>query len=308
MKLQNLIDQFIAYRQALGEIWLNNCTPRAFGRFMGAEATLEDVTHERVKTFLAGKGRLTQTWHIRLSGLRSLYQYAVSRGLADTAPLPLTSPTRPPGFVPYIYSEDELRLLFQRAKSAPWTATLYAGDLHLIFLLIYSAGLRVSELISLNRGDVDLQGCILKIHQSKFGKTRLVPFSPQLRNKLSATGARHINAESSTPFFATPDGNRICTYTLQNYFRRLRNDCGITRHDDARYQPRIHDLRHSFAVHRLLSWCRNGEDVQLLLPHLSVFLGHVHLRATQVYLSMTPELLSEASKRFEKYAFGENHG
>ncbi len=307
MKLQSLIDQFIAYRQALGEIWLNNCTPRAFGRFMGTEASLEDVTPESVRAFLAGKGALTQTWHIKLSGLRSLYQYALSRGLVDTVPLPVMSPVRPAAFEPYIYSQAELMSLFKAAKTVAWARTLYSGDLYLILLLIYSAGLRVSELISLNRGDVGLNECVLKVQQSKFGKTRLVPFSPQLRDKLSAVEARNKATEGITPFFVTPGGNRICTYTLQNYFRRLRNECGITRHDGARYEPRIHDLRHSFAVHRLTSWYRNGDDVQLLLPHLSVYLGHVHLRATQVYLSMTPELLGEASRRFENYALGGNN-
>ncbi|MBK5017922.1 tyrosine-type recombinase/integrase [Pantoea sp. S62] len=308
MKLQSLIDQFIAYRQALGEIWLDNCTPRAFGRFMGAEASLEDVTPESVKAFLAGKGALTQTWHIKLSGLRSLYQYAVSRGLADTNPLPVMSPARPAAFEPYIYSQAELISLFKAAETVAWARTLYAGDLHLILLLIYSAGLRVSELISLNREDVGLKECVLKVRQSKFGKTRLVPFSPQLRDRLLTVEARYNTTECSTPFFVSPAGNRICTYTLQNYFRRLRNECGITRHDGARYEPRIHDLRHSFAVHRLTSWYRNGDDVQLLLPQLSVYLGHVHLRATQVYLSMTPELLEEASQRFENYALGGNNG
>lgn len=307
MKLKSLIDQFIAYRQALGEIWLDNCTPCAFGRFMGSDATLDDVTPESVKAFLIGKGALTQTWHIKLSGLRSFYQYVISRGLAETIPLPLISPARPAAFEPYIYSQAELMSLFQAAKTAAWAKTLYAGDLHLILLLIYSAGLRVSELISLDRGDVDLKECVLKVRQSKFGKTRLVPFSHQLRDKLSEVEARHKNIEGCTPFFVSPAGKRICTYTLQNYFRRLRHDCNITRHDGARYEPRIHDLRHSFAVHRLISWYQNGDDVQLLLPHLSVYLGHVHLRATQVYLSMTPELLGEASRRFEDYALGGNN-
>ncbi|EFJ3515575.1 hypothetical protein E7V44_19105 [Escherichia coli] len=113
-----------------------------------------------------------------------------------------------------------------------------------------------------------------------------------------------MNKLESLPFFSSPEGNRICAYTLQSYFRRLCNNCSIWRQDGARYQPRIHDLRHSFAVHRLVSWYQKGEDVQLLLPHLSVYLGHVHLRATQVYLSMTPQLLDEASLRFEAYAFG----
>ena len=84
-------------------------------------------------------------------------------------------------------------------------------------------------------------------------------------------------------------------------FRALCDHAGIRR-TDTREQPRIHDLRHTFAVHRLTTWYQQGADVQRLLHHLSVYLGHVHLRHTQVYLSMTPELLREASQRFERYA------
>ena len=80
---------------------------------------------------------------------------------------------------------------------------------------------------------------------------------------------------------------------------------GVVRHDGARYQPRLHDLRHAAAVHRLVSWYRAGADVQKLLPQLATYLGHVHIAATQRYLTMTPELLSEASRRFERYAMEE---
>ena len=81
----------------------------------------------------------------------------------------------------------------------------------------------------------------------------------------------------------------------------------MRRSDGARYQPRLHDLRHSFAVHRLTSWYRQGADVQTLLPYLSTYLGHVNLAATQVYLTMTPELLQEAARRFQQYAFEERY-
>jgi integrase len=82
----------------------------------------------------------------------------------------------------------------------------------------------------------------------------------------------------------------------------VRKQAGVERNDGASYQPRLHDLRHTFAVHRLTSWYREGADVQKLLPQLSVYLGHVCLSSTQVYLSMTPELLASASSRFERYA------
>src|ERR1700676_3356939 len=105
-------------------------------------------------------------------------------------------------------------------------------------------------------------------------------------------------------------GGRIKTDTLQHNYRALCDRIGISRTDGARFQPRIHDLRHTFAVHRLISWYRQGADVQRMLPLLSVYLGHVHIRTTQVYLSMTPELLEEAGNRFEQYATNEEvrHG
>jgi len=87
----------------------------------------------------------------------------------------------------------------------------------------------------------------------------------------------------------------------------VREQAGVRRSDGARYQPRLHDLRHTFAVHRLISWYRQGADVQKLLHHLSVYLGHVHLADTQVYLSMTPELLREANARFERYTEEGDH-
>ena len=85
-------------------------------------------------------------------------------------------------------------------------------------------------------------------------------------------------------------------------FVNLRNIAGISREDGARYQPRLHDLRHAMAVHRLVAWYREGADVQRLLPQLATYLGHVDVAATQRYLTMTPELLRQASRRFEGYA------
>ena len=94
-------------------------------------------------------------------------------------------------------------------------------------------------------------------------------------------------------------------YTIHRDFQRLREYAGIRRSDGERSQPRLHDLRHTFAVHRLTSWYRQGADVQKLLPYLSTYLGHASLRGTQVYLSMTPELLHEAAARFDHYVWKE---
>jgi integrase len=98
------------------------------------------------------------------------------------------------------------------------------------------------------------------------------------------------------------NGTRVSRLVVERYFVRVRKHARVERTDGASYQPRLHDLRHTFAVHRLTAWYRAGVEVQRLLPLLSVYLGHVNLSSTQVYLSMTPELLAQANIRFERYA------
>src|SRR5205085_10307808 len=116
----------------------------------------------------------------------------------------------------------------------------------------------------------------------------------------------HPPTRSESRFFVNQLGTAIHRCTLDNAFKRLREYAGVRRTDGGRYQPRLHDLRHTFAVHRLTAWYRQGADVQRLVHHLSVYLGHAHLAATQVYLTMTPELLQQAGTRFERYACGED--
>ena len=108
--------------------------------------------------------------------------------------------------------------------------------------------------------------------------------------------------EADAPFFVGRNGKRVNISTLENAFQQLREHAGLRREGGPRCQPRLHDLRHSSAVHRLTSWYREGKNVQMLLPQLSVYMGHAQLAATQVYLTMTPELLHEANLRFERYA------
>jgi integrase len=173
-----------------------------------------------------------------------------------------------------------------------------------LLLLMYATGLRIREVVALNRADVDLDDSVLTIRQTKFYKSRLVPFQPRLGSVLTQYVARHGDQSARTdvaPFFTKRSGSRVNQATLEGCFRRLCDHAEVRRSDGARYQPRLHDVRHTFAVHRLTSWYRQGANVQQLLAQLSVYLGHAHLAATQVYLSMTPELLREASARFDRY-------
>ena len=131
-----------------------------------------------------------------------------------------------------------------------------------MILLLYGAGLRVSEAVALSLGDADLPNALLTVCNTKFHKTRLVPLGADLQQVMTQYLAQRQAAGHSqrpgTPFFVL---------LVQQNFRCLCEYAGVRRSDGARYQPRLHDLRHSFAVHRLTSWYRQGADVQTLLPY-----------------------------------------
>lgn len=304
MNLQHLVEQYISYQRSLGSSFISDAAVlRAFGRTRGPRARVADVRVRHVDDFLGKARPVTRTWFTKLSCLRCFFRYAVSRGHITTLPLPTIMPKRPPVFVPYIYTREELRRLLRVIDSDPQgTGILEPVTIRTMILVYYGAGLRLREATNLTRADVDLSGSLLTIRNTKFGKTRLVPVGPQLNQVLvqyDLTRPRRRLAEA--PFFSTQAGHPVPPWGLQLKFRAGCDRAGIRR-TDTREQPRIHDLRHTFAVHRLTSWYQQGADVQRLLHHLSVYLGHVHLRHTQVYLSMTPELLREASQRFERYA------
>jgi integrase/recombinase XerD len=228
--------------------------------------------------------------------------------LVASSPLPTVKPQITKSFVPYIYTHEELRRLLATALiyQKKYHCCLDPHTIQTLLLLLYGAGLRVSEALSLRLVDVDLEQAVLTIRDSKFFTSRLVPIGSLLNQKLQQYAA--LQQQSVAPqnddalFFVRLDGQRIKIRNIQAAFRHIRKKAGISRTDGASYQPRLHDLRHTFAVHRLTSWYREGKDVQKLLPQLSVYLGHRCLVHTSVYLTMTPELLTQASQRFEHYA------
>lgn len=179
-----------------------------------------------------------------------------------------------------------------------------------LLLLLYGAPLRISEAISLRIDDVDLRQARLSVRGTKFYKTRVVPLGKDLTQVLTEYIAKRNDRHSAAtdmPFFCFGDGKPLTRSAAQGAFRRLRVHAGVVREGGKRRQPRLHDLRHSGAVHRLVAWYRSGADLHDLLPKLATYLGHVNLSGTQRYLTMTPELLHEASLRFERYAMGNDH-
>jgi site-specific recombinase XerD len=306
MNLELVFQQYAAFRKTLGERFATNAhTLKAFCRAMGPEIEIAEVSPKKVSAFLVGKGPLTTSWYVRHNALVGFYRYAISRGFVTTSPLPVTIPKISTAFRPYIYSLSELwRMLDAAETSRRSNSDLDASVLHALILLMYGAALRPSEVLSLTMSDVDLCGAIITIRDSKFFTSRLVPVGPKTVRVL-VDYTRHRDSavrKPKDPFFVDRNSKQIPIHKFERAFKQIRLHAGLRREGGSRCQPRLHDLRHTSAVHRLISWYREGKDVQKLLPQLSVYMGHRHLSATQTYISLTPDLLHQANLRFERYA------
>lgn len=309
MKLSAVVQRYVAFRLALGLRFKGERYKlKAFCRYTG-DADIRRVRPEQVAAFLAGSGPVTSNWHSKCATLNGFYRFAVGRGYAMRSPMPALRPKIPPPMPPYIYTTGELRRLLAATPSLSGPKTPRRGELYRVLLLVlYGGALRISEALRLTLADVDLQERVLAIRDSKFFKSRLVPIGP----RLTAILTRHIQGldrqDQDLSLFPTLIGTPMGRSTAERLFAELREAVGVRRDAADYFQPRLHDLRHTSAVHRLISWYRQGADVQRLLPKLSVYLGHSHLSDTQRYLKMTPELLKQASRRFERYALLEvNH-
>jgi integrase/recombinase XerD len=172
-----------------------------------------------------------------------------------------------------------------------------------LFRLLYSCGLRVSEALHLHVSEVDLDAGVLTIHQGKFRKDRLVPLPPALTQRLRQY-ARVIGERSADAvFFPAPHGGPYHRETIYKLFRYLLWVCRIP-HGGRGHGPRLHDVRHTFAVHRLEQWYREGVDLHAKLPVLATYMGHCSITGTQLYLRLTAELFPELSARLDT-AYGD---
>lgn len=311
MKLSVAAAGYVAHKQSMGMRFRTEArTLKSFCHAMG-EVNLQQISPDRVHAYLAGTGPVTTFWERKHSVLDGFYRFAIARGHVAFSPLPRTVPIPPQAFVPYIYSHEELsRLLGAVVAIDDPRSLIDPATFRLLLVLLYGAGLRISEALGLTLADVDLTAAVLHIRESKFYKTRLVPIGLDLNRLLTPYAAtrRRNRAAPDSPFFISRCGDAVTRSNAENAFCRLRVRAGVVRDDgNSRHQPRLHDLRASFAVHRLVSWYRSGDNLQRLLPQLSTYLGHINIQGTQRYLTLTPELLREASDRFERYAMGPSH-
>jgi len=310
MKLSQLVTEYIAFKRSMGMCFqAPSVTLKAFCREMGDIEVME-VQPSAVQAFLAGNGTITSFWHIKFQVLSQCYHFLITRKHVEFSPLPRTIPKRPAPMTPYIYTLEELRRLTAATDRLQTPLSpLRADTFRTLILTLYGTGLRIGEALSLTLKDVNLPESLIVVRNTKFHKTRLVPIGPRLRDTLITYGQRRRRLPcpqgEDSAFFATRSGNPLTYDQARKVFPLLRKLADIRREKEAPFQPRVHDIRHTMAVHRLIAWYRQGANVQHLLPQLSTYLGHVNIAATQRYLSMTPELQNEASRRFEQYALQE---
>ena len=206
---------------------------------------------------------------------------------------------RPTRATPFLYTEDQVRMLMAAAGSFP--SPIRRVTFETIVALLWTTGMRIGEALSLDDGDVDLVHGVLTIREAKFNKSRELPVHETTVTALHAYVKRRIQLcpdKATTAFFVSAAGTRVLYCNFHLGFQELVRRVGIESRS-ASCRPRPHDLRHSFAVRTLVGWYRDSVDVEVQLPKLSTYLGHVHPAHTYWYLSAAPELMGLAAERLE---------
>jgi len=204
---------------------------------------------------------------------------------------------------PYIYTDEEIANLVQAARELPSSKGLRGRIYSTVFGLLAVTGMRVREVEALDRQDVDLDKGILTIRRTKFGKSRMVPLHESTRDVLkdyAEARDRLFPVTTTQSFFISERGHRAMRWGMRYNFAKVSRQVGLRKPVEGHrhgHGPRIHDMRHRFAVRTLVEWYRTGLNVEREIPKLSAYLGHVHVNDTYWYLEAVPELLQLATER-----------
>lgn len=262
----------------------------------------DTVTAERALAWATlPAGGSSRWWAFRLSMVRGFAAYLHSLDPAHQVPPADLLPGRSRRATPYLYSDAEITALLAVAGTLRFP--LRVATYRTLIGLLAVTGLRVGEAIRLDRGDLDLVHELLVVRDSKFGKSREVPLQPStlraLRDYLRLRDRLH-SASITPALFISPAGTRLLYCNVHATFRQLRQRAGLLPRS-ASCRPRIHDLRHSFAIRTLLDAYHADGEIEPRLSLLSTYLGHVNPDSTYWYLSAAPELLALAGERLERH-------
>lgn len=284
---------------------------RLFARFLAEQGVThaDQVTDKWVDRFLASRPRLEPRSFNQLLGcVRRLFAWLIDQDEISVSPVRTPARRETSRRLPYLFEPETLRELIRLAEHLPNRSRCpqRGPTQSTIFALLSTLGLRIGEVSRLTCGDVDLDRETLLIRNSKFGKSRVIPFGPKLaarlRVYLTLREERLGPARPDAPLFSWQGQEPVHPNSIRRTFRdHLLPPLALTI-PPGTSQPCVHGLRHSFAVRSLLRWYREGLDPAARLNYLSTFLGHVNPQSTAVYLTITSELLETANARFEAYA------
>jgi len=242
-------------------------------------------------------------WGMRLTVVRGFARYLQTIDPTTELPpvgvLPAAAAGRRPA--PYVYSDADIAALITAAGR--WRARLASATLQTLIGLLAVTGMRIGEAIRLDRSDVDLEHARLVVRKSKFGKSRQLPLHPSTVEALRAYLRQRdeLRPRVETPALLISErGKRLERHHVEWQFRLLRKRIGLTPRPGSQ-PPRLHDIRHSFAVHTMLDSYRTGGDPAARLAQLATYLGHADPAASYWYLSAAPDLLSLAAARLERH-------
>lgn len=305
------IESYLAHKRALGARFLSEERElRLFDRFLieRGVSSADDIGAHLLEAFLASRPRASARSHNHLLGvIKRLFTWLIAQGSITTSPLRSRPRRETARRIPFLFDAQRARRLLEVAATLPdkGGSCLRGPTYRTVFALLYGLGLRVGEVARLRVGDIDLDRQLLLIRDTKFSKSRLVPFGTRmgslLREFVELRAARKGPLPGEESLFSFHRNAAVNPASISMAFHSLlpRLNLEIPAGVSA---PRVHDLRHSFAVGTLLRWYRQGLDPAERLLHLSTFLGHVNPASTAVYLTITAELLEEASRRFERAA------
>ncbi len=304
----NMVQQVQAYlthRRAMGfDLRSSESLLLSFAKFVEQSGWRRPLTTDLILRWVRLPKSTSSSYNSsRLSAVRGFARYLAARDNRHEVPDWRLTP-RVFRMQPHIYDEHQLEQLLAAAGRMRPTYELRPLVYQTLFGLLASTGLRISEALKLTRGQVDLERGILRIEQTKFKKSRLVPLHSTATRALrhyAVARDRQWGTQSEGAFFVGRRGLALDRILVSVAFRRLRSELGWHRGNGGWSRPRIHDLRHSFACRCLLRWYQDGENVHNRIAALSTYLGHSSVANTYWYLTAVPELLAIAGSRFERF-------
>ena len=310
--LQARVELYLVERSRLGFCGRDDaCTLRSFARHVQASGHRGPLTVEVMAEWARCDSRGSSephTWARRLKKLRSFMRWLQQFESRTEVPDNAIFGRLPERQTPHIYSEQEIVDLLAAARRLGPAPGLRGVVFETLFGLLASTGLRIGEALTLRNVDVDLKTGMLRIHQTKFGKSRQVPMHPTALDALRRyRWMRDLCGEPTVPdgaFFIGTRGRRrglpLGDRQVHRVFGELRRQLGWLNRG-SHHAARIHDLRHTFVVRRIVQWHAQGVDIDQAMLSLSTYIGHAMVTNTYWYLSAVPELMALAAGRFEAY-------